>query len=112
MVTRNYVAQLRLCIFESRRILKVHLPINRNFVPDQKAHLVCQPDHCFVMRIMRQPNKICAQLFRPGEQSAIVLLREGAAATEWRFLVEANAAKKDWLAVQQDLCAASFDGAK
>src|SRR5205807_3928459 len=79
---------------------------------DQKAHLVCQPDHCFVMRIMRQPNKICAQLFRPGEQSAVIFFRESAATAEWRFLVEANAAQKSWLSVQQDLRATSLNCAE
>src|SRR4051812_47327066 len=61
---------------------------------------------------MRHPDKITAQVFRPGEQGAIVFLRKRLSAADRRFFMHRNAAKKYGLAVQQDLRPAGLNGAK
>src|SRR5205823_9323136 len=53
-----------------------------------------------------------SQLFRPNEEGAVIFFRESTASAEWRFLMEANAAQKDRLAVQQDVCATSLNCAE
>src|SRR3569833_1231996 len=64
------------------------------------------------MRIKSKANEITTQLFHPAEQRLSILVGVSATGAVRRFRVYTHAAKKDRLSIQQNICAARFDGTK
>src|SRR5271155_4033373 len=84
----------------------VSLPI------DQKTDLIGQANHVFVVRIMREPDKIASQFPGPAEQDCVVFDGKCAPTAERRLLMHGNTAEENGLAVEENFRAARFNGAK
>src|SRR5579871_1509980 len=64
------------------------------------------------MRIVREPDEVATQLFRPAKKRLHILVGISAASAVRGFGVDGNAAQKDRLVVEQDFGASDLDGAE
>ena len=66
----------------------------------------------FGVGVVRHADEVAVELVRPAEEGFSVFVGPGAAGAEGGFVVIADAAQEDGLAVEKDLIALDFDGAE
>ena len=64
------------------------------------------------MRVVGQPDKICAQLPGPAKQCLRILATVGTSTAKRRFFMNAHAAKEDGPSIQENVNAFRLDAAK
>ena len=111
-IARDQIRELRLCVRERLRILPLDSPVDRHLFPQHQAQLVGDARHVLVVRVVREPHEVAAQLLGPAEQQAGVFHGVRASATQGIFLVERDAAQEDRTAVQKNVGATDSDAAK
>ena len=67
LVAQDLLAQLFFCVRQSLLVCPLNRPIDGGFLPHHDAPFIGQSRHVFVVRIMREPDKITVQFFRPIE---------------------------------------------
>ena len=87
-------------------------PVDRHLRPHHQAELVRDARHVLIVRIMREPHEVAAELLRPAKQQPRVLLGMRAPAAQRILLVQRDSAQKYRLAVEQDVRASHGDAAK
>ena len=87
-------------------------PVNWDLGPDHNTQLISLFNHEFIVRIVRQADKISAQLLSPSEQGYCILPAIGTSSTKRRLFMYADATQEDWPAVQQYLRAPGFYAAE
>ena len=95
--------QLLLRLREYIFLLELDRPIYRHLRPHQNPQLVRGPRHPLVVRIVRQPHKVPAQILHPAQQSGHVPVVVHAPGAERRLGVDAYAVQHNRFAVQQNL---------
>ena len=112
MVARDHLAQLALGVLQGGWIFPVNVPVHRNFRPHHDSHAVGEAGHVLAVRVMGQAHEIAAQFLRPSQQGLRVLRAECTPAADRGFFMHGDTTQKDGLAVEQNLGAASLDGAE
>ncbi len=112
MVSRNHLLQLIFGITQSLGIFPLDVPVNRYLRPDHHSHLVRHAQHGLVVRIVRQPYKVTAQVFCPAQQRSSIVLIPGAAGPHRRFFMDVDSAQKNRRSVEQNIRALRFNRTK
>src|ERR1700729_2321913 len=87
-------------------------PVDRDLRPDEDTETVCGTGHALIVWVVGETSIVAAEFLNPAEKIIGVFLRVSAAGANGLFGVNADAAKEDGFAVEQDLRAMDFDGAE
>ena len=80
------------------------------FLPDQESSFIAHIQKSLVLRIVYAANEVGAEVFQQEQVAGDEVFILGRAELRVRF-VATNALEEDWLAVEEDVFAARFDGA-
>ena len=107
MLSRIWFAPLR-----AFRVVPVNQRHNRNFAPDQQTKRIGHAQRMFIVRVVRQADKIAVQLLDQPQLCACIGGIISHAGLEITLIMHGNAAQKNGFAIKQDLLAMACDGAE